>query len=221
MMKKVNKTQHAYNVIKARILDGTYAPGQRIILDQIAKEVGSSTIPVREAIRQLEADQLIEYRPNSGAIVQVIDETAYKETLQILAVLEGYATMLSVPHITSETIDELRRLNQEMKDCLANYELENLGTLNRQFHFTIFNLCPNKSLTAEIRQTWDRMDTVRRSGFTIFPQRAVYSVQEHDHLIELIAKQAPAENIETFARTHKLNTLKAFEERKKRSEKNR
>jgi DNA-binding GntR family transcriptional regulator len=218
MMRKINKTQHAYNVIKARILDGTYAPGQRIILDQIAKEVGSSTIPVREAIRQLEADQLIEYRPNSGAIVQVIDETAYKETLQILAVLEGYATSLSVPYLTTKVIDKLRQINQEMKHCLAKYELEDIGKLNRQFHLTIFDLCPNKSLVALIQQTWDRMDTVRRSGFTIFPQRAVYSVQEHDQLIELIVNKEPSHKIEAFARQHKLNTLKAFEERNKRSE---
>ena len=220
MMKKINKTQHAYNVIKARILDGTYAPGQRIILDQIAKEVGSSTIPVREAIRQLEADQLIEYRPNSGAVVQMINETAYVETLQLLAVLEGFATSLSAPCLTPEVIDQLKNINEEMKDCLAQYDLEHLGKLNRQFHLTIFEMCPNKSLVTLIKQTTDRMDTVRYSGFTIFPKRAVYSVQEHDQLIELLINKASPSKIEAFARQHKLNTLKAFEERKKRMEKN-
>ena len=55
MNKKLNKRQVAYEVIRKRIIEGVYVPGQRIIIDQIAKEVGSSHIPVREAIHQLES----------------------------------------------------------------------------------------------------------------------------------------------------------------------
>ena len=112
----MNKRQYAYKVIRTRIVDGTYAPGQRIIIDQIAKEVGSSHIPVREAIHQLESDQLIEFKPNIGAIVRGIDNELYMETLHVLALLEGHATALSAPLITSEGIEKLDNINKEMKD---------------------------------------------------------------------------------------------------------
>ncbi|MDQ7864069.1 GntR family transcriptional regulator [Peribacillus frigoritolerans] len=76
-------------------MDGTYGSGQRIIIDQTAKELSLSPIPVREAIRQLESDGLIQYKPYSGAVVTSINESEYIETLSVLSLLEGYAAALS------------------------------------------------------------------------------------------------------------------------------
>ena len=117
---KLNKRQYAYQVIRSRIIDGQYVPGQRIVIDQIAKEVNSSHIPVREAIHQLESEQLIEYKPNIGAVVKGINNQVYIETLEVLAVLEGYATALSAAHIDQSGIDELVRINDQMEQCLKN-----------------------------------------------------------------------------------------------------
>lgn len=211
--KSMNKRQYAYQVIRDRIVDGTYVPGQRIVIDQIAKEVGSSHIPVREAIHQLESDQLIEYKPNIGAVVRGIDNTLYMETLEMLAVLEGYATSLSIPFITPAGLEELTNLNDEMRIALDQYELDKLGALNRKFHFCIYSFCPNKLLITNIREAWGRLDIVRHSGFTFFPNRTPLSIKEHAQLIELIKTKAPNEEIEIYARTHKLNTLDAFKKR--------
>ncbi|MDQ0175359.1 GntR family transcriptional regulator [Bacillus chungangensis] len=211
--KKLNKRQYAYEVIRKRILNGTYVPGQRIIIDQIAKEVGSSHIPVREAIHQLESDQLIEYKPNSGAVVRGINDKAYMEILEVLALIEGYATVLSAPYITRLGIEKLEALNNNMKVLLKNYELEQIGELNRDFHFTIYTFCPNQLLIQNITQMWDRMDAVRRTGFTFFPQRTPKSIDEHDTIINMLKQKTDMEELESFARMHKLNTLKAFKER--------
>jgi len=210
---KLNKRQHAYEVIRTRIIDGIYAPGQRIIIDQIAKEVGSSHIPVREAIHQLEAEQLIEFKPNIGAIVRGIDNTLYMENLQVLALLEGHATSLSASNITHKGLNKLEAINNEMKKMLVNYELEKLGDLNREFHFFIYSFCPNKLLIKNIQDVWDRLDVVRRTGFTFFPQRTPQSIEEHAHLIKLLREQADELSIENYARKHKLNTLEAFKKR--------
>ncbi|MFS0574709.1 GntR family transcriptional regulator [Sporosarcina sp. 179-K 3D1 HS] len=211
----MNKRQYAYKVIRTRIVDGTYAPGQRIIIDQIAKEVGSSHIPVREAIHQLESEQLIQYEPNIGAVVRGIDNDLYMETLEVLALLEGYATSLSAPHIPSEAIGKLDSLNDEMKKMLENYELEQLGQLNREFHFTIYSFCPNKLVIKNIQEAWDRLDIVRQTGFTFLPNRTPQSIEEHKKLIDLIKVQASGDVIEEFAREHKMNTLEAFKKREK------
>ena len=210
---KVSKRQYAYNVIKAKIVDGTYVPGQRIIIDQIAKEVGSSHIPVREAIHQLESDQLIEYKPNIGAIVRGIDSVLYMETLHVLALLEGHATSLSASQITPTGILKLESINNKMKEALENYELDVLGELNREFHFFIYSFCPNKFLISNIHETWSRLDVVRRTGFTFFPNRTPQSIGEHDTIINLFKEQADELSIEKYARKHKLNTLEAFKKR--------
>lgn len=209
----MNKRQYAYKVIRTRIVDGTYVPGQRIIIDQIAKEVGSSHIPVREAIHQLEADQLIEYKPNVGAIVRGIDKLLYVETLEVLAVLEGYATSLSAPLITTEGLEKLATINNTMKEALENYELDKLGALNREFHFFIYSFCPNKLLISNITEVWSRIDIVRHGGFSFFPNRTPQSIQEHADLIKLIKESSPSAEIENYARTHKLNTLEAFKKK--------
>src|SRR5699024_1202085 len=90
-----SKKQYVYQVLRSRILDGIYTSGFRIIIDRIAKEINVSAIPVREAIRHLEADGLIEYEPYKGAVVASIDNNQYLEALSTLAVIEGYATGLS------------------------------------------------------------------------------------------------------------------------------
>ncbi|WP_233275800.1 GntR family transcriptional regulator [Salibacterium aidingense] len=210
----MNKTKYAYTVIKDRILDGTYAPGQRIILDQIAKEVGSSHIPVREAIRRLEADNLIEYRQNAGALVLSIDEKVYKQTLEMLALLEGYATMLSLDYLKEKHIQEFTDINNDMKRALQQYDLNTFSELNKTFHFAIYSHCPNKLLVNNIKQSWEKLDTVRTAGFAYFPMRAPHSVEEHDQLIDLLADPPTKEAVEAFARQHKLNTLEAYENRK-------
>lgn len=214
--KKLNKRQYAYQVIRSRILDGTYVPGQRIIIDQIAKEVNSSHIPVREAIHQLESEQLIDYEPNIGAIVKGINDSVYMETLQVLALLEGYATALSAPAIDEEGIERLKEINARMNNHLQNYELDKIADVNKEFHYCIYDYCPNELLINTIKEMWERLDLVRHSGFHFFPQRTPYSIKEHEKMIELIHQNADSAEIEQFARKHKLNTLEAFKERNKK-----
>lgn len=211
--KKINKRQHAYEVIRSRILDGTYAPGQRLIIDQIAKEVGSSPIPVREAIHQLESDQLIEYKANTGAVVLSLNEEVYKETLEVLAVLEGYTTLLSVSYLTESAFEELEFKNMGMKKALEDFDLEVFSELNREFHAIIYSYCPNQMIVKNMEQIRDRLKNVRKTGFLLYPKRAPQSVKEHDILIDMLRRKTPATEIENFARQHKLNTLKAFNQK--------
>lgn len=213
----MNKTQYAYEFIRSHILDGTYGPGFRIVIDQVARELNLSAIPVREAIRQLEADGLIQYKPYSGAIVSTINETEYLETLSVLAVLEGYAAALGSKTMTREGIKRLEEINEEMNEALHNFEFERFGELNQKFHSLINESCGNAYLIEEIRQAWQRMDRVRRSGFTFVPQRARASIQEHAHIIQLLKEQASFKEIEESVRQHKLNTVKAFQNRKAES----
>ncbi|WP_042349567.1 GntR family transcriptional regulator [Bacillus massiliigorillae] len=209
-----NKTQLAYEHLRTQILEGTYKSGQRIIIDQIAKELGSSPIPVREAIRQLESEGLIQYKQYSGAVVTSINESEYIETLTVIGILEGYATALSSLYLTDSDYENLINLNKEMDEALQDFELELFGDLNRIFHTTIFEKCGNPILIEKIKETQHRLDRVRSTVFTIVPQRAVQSIQEHTDIIQVLREKAPFEKIEAIVREHKMNTITAFRKRK-------
>lgn len=212
--KAKNKTQLAYEYILSRIENGVYGPGCRVVIDQIARELGLSIIPVREAIRQLEAEGLVEFKPYTGAVVSNINEKEYIETLSVLAVLEGYATALGSAHLTKEAINELERLNERMERALEELELERFSELNYEFHSLIYAHCGNAYLEEQIKQIWQRMKRIRAYGFTFVPQRAKASIEEHREIIRLLREQAPPHEIEQYVRQHKINTAEAFKRRR-------
>ncbi|WMJ16658.1 GntR family transcriptional regulator [Geobacillus proteiniphilus] len=212
--KAKNKTQLAYEYILSRIESGVYGPGYRVVIDQIARELGLSSIPVREAIRQLEAEGFVEFKPYAGAVVSTINEKEYVETLSVLAVLEGYATALSSTNVTKEAINELEQLNERMERALEELELERFSELNYEFHSLIYAHCNNTYLEEQIKQIWQRMKRIRAYGFTFVPQRAKASIEEHREIIRLLREQAPPHEIEQYVRQHKINTAEAFKRRR-------
>ena len=214
-MRKMNKQQMAYEYILNKITEGIYGPGYRIVIDQLAKELGTSPIPVREAIRQLEADGLIEYKPYTGAIVSTINEREYLETLSVLAVMEGYATALCSQVLTSEEIKALREINEKMKGAILEFDFERFSVLNREFHTQMYQSCGNQFLVESVTQIWQRLDRLRRTGFSFVPKRCHESIAEHEHMLCLIEQKAPLVEIEAYAREHKLKTARAFQERQK------
>ncbi len=208
--KSMNKQQFAYKLLRARILDGTYGPGYRIVIDQIAREIETSAIPIREALRQLESDGLIQFKPYSGAIVTPINENEYLETLSVLAVIEGYATAISGQHFPIDRISDLEKTNQSMKQALEELDFVSFGKYNRAFHGLTYEYCENKYLVENIKSTWKRLDSIRRAGSAFMPVRARESVLEHEEIIRLLEQRADPGKIEAFVREHKLNTVKSF-----------
>src|SRR6185437_11644441 len=89
-----SKAEVAYERIRAQILDGTYGPGYRLILDRLGSEIGVSAVPVREALRRLEAEGYVEFKRNMGATVSRVDAEGYAQTMETLAILEASATAM-------------------------------------------------------------------------------------------------------------------------------
>lgn len=209
-LKSMNKQQYAYKLLRARILDGSYGPGYRIVIDQIAREIETSAIPIREALRQLESDGLIQFKPYSGAVVTPINENEYLETLSVLAVIEGFATSISGQHFPKERIPDLVDINNKMRQALEVLDFTSFGQYNRAFHALTYEYCDNHYLVENIRSTWKRLDSIRRSGSAFMPVRAKESILEHDEIVRLLDSKAEPHVIESFVREHKLNTVKSF-----------
>jgi DNA-binding GntR family transcriptional regulator len=206
----VSKSQHAYDVIKARILDGSYSHGYRLVLDQLARELEISVVPVREAIRRLEAEQFIQFERNVGARVSGVNPVEYQHTMQALAIVEGAATALAMPLLTAQLLDQAAETNERMRRCLDEFDPVRFTQLNREFHQTLYSPCPNPTLVELVERSWARLASIRDSTFIFVPGRSHESVSEHDRILELIRSGADASAVEFCCRAHRLATLDAF-----------
>jgi len=206
----VTKQERVYRAIRERILSGAYGPGYRVVIDALATEFGVSALPVREAIRRLEAEGLVIFRPNAGAHVAPADPALFDEEMTVLAVLEGYATALAAPRLGKAEIKRLSAITDSMVDAIGRLDPLTFGRLNQEFHAVIYEHCPNAALVDLLRDVAARLDAIRRTVFIQIPYRGTESVAEHRRLIALLAEGAPVAKIEAAARDHKLHTVESF-----------
>jgi DNA-binding GntR family transcriptional regulator len=205
-----SKHEIVYEAIRSRILDGTYGPGHRLVLDRIAREFDVSPVPVREAVRRLEAQGYVDFQRNVGARVATFDEAQFAETTEVLAILEGAATSLAAPRMRKSDIAAARRSNDRLSRLLRDFDPIEFSRENRTFHFVFYDRCPNGQLRALVEQQWAKLDTIRRSSFIYVPGRARSSVSEHEQILRLVERGAAPGAIESATRAHKLHTIQAL-----------
>lgn len=208
----MTKQERVYRAIRERILDGEYGPGYRVVIDSLAEEFNVSALPVREAIRRVEAEGLVVYRPNAGATVAPAEPGVFDEEMTVLGLLEGYATALAAPQLGEPEVERLREINAQMVAAIDRMDSLGFGRLNQEFHAVINEHCPNAALVSMLHDVARRLDAIRRTVFVQIPYRGSQSVAEHEEIIELIANHAPGEEIEAAARRHKLHTVESFRE---------
>ncbi|WP_425038807.1 GntR family transcriptional regulator [Primorskyibacter sp. S187A] len=137
--------------IVGQILSGTLAPGDRLVELRIAKDMGTSQAPVREAIRDLEALGLVETRRNRGAVIRRITPEELIDLYAVRAQLEGFAAELTATH-APQTASALARLCDEMEAARGNPQA--FVSLNTRFHRTIIEASGN----APLLKIWERLD---------------------------------------------------------------
>lgn len=206
----LSKSQLAYDHLRDRIARHELSPGYRLVLQNIADELAMSVVPVREAIRRLEAEGLVTYERNVGARVAMIDEHGYVDAMQALGVVEGAATGLSAPAISEADLRRATEVNEHLRSLLDHFDPHTFTALNRQFHSVLFESCPNKLLLDMVHRGWAQLSGLRDSTFAFVPGRAHDSVAEHTHILDLIARRADPLEIEIAARNHRWATMQAF-----------
>ena len=205
----MNKQERTYTVLRDRIHSGTFAPRARLNIDALARELGVSAIPVREALRRLEAEGWVRFQPNVGAIVAPVDTTTWEQEMGAVAILEGAATADAATHLRLSDLSKLRKIAAEMEVVAAEGEAVRFSRLNRRLHATIVARCGNAYLLDLLGQTYLRLDRIRSTMFAYLPERFKAAVTEHAHLIDLLESGDQAA-IEQYARWHKLQTVQAY-----------
>jgi len=205
-----SKSQRAYDHVHDRIVRRLYSPGYRLVLGAIAEELDMSVVPVREAIRRLEAEGYVTFEHNVGARVAVPDESEYVYTMQTLGLVEGSAISLAAPLLTPDVLAEARAVNKRLQRLLDHFDPNEFTRLNHQFHAILFEHCPNPHILDLVHRGWRRLPDVRDSTFAVIPERAEHSVEEHEDILRLIEQDAPALEIELAARNHRWRTMNLF-----------
>jgi DNA-binding GntR family transcriptional regulator len=174
--------------LRDRISAGALAPGERLLLKPISEEFGCSEIPVREALRALQSEGLINVIPHAGAFVSAPNIDELIELTEIRGILEPEATVAAAPYIGAELMTELRQMLAEMSRLVQQNASEEYGRLNRRFHGVILNKAPNQKLVALVKDLWGQADRARlvyRKG----PGFLVESVRQHTQIVDAIAEQ--------------------------------
>jgi DNA-binding GntR family transcriptional regulator len=141
----------AMAALRDAIVSGVYAPGSRVIESEVARRLRMSRTPVREAIRRLAGEGIIEHVPNRGAVVPAWDRTAIEEVFDLRELLESHAIRLAARRATPADLTDLRDAASEMRqleDERGDRRWDAYAVLNNRFHRHLFTMAGNERLEA-------------------------------------------------------------------------
>jgi DNA-binding GntR family transcriptional regulator len=197
------KSHAIYAALRERILSNEIGPGTRLVMREVANQYEASDIPVREALRMLERDGLVETEPYRGARVTSITAKEVEETYFIRSHLESIATGLAAERITDSELAQLDRLMVEMRSAVDGEDGPRFSDLNVEFHETIVASCGNDMLRDLTMDVWRRHSGFQRV-FRMVPGRIAVSQEEHEGIMAAL-RDHDAETASRLALLHKLS----------------
>jgi DNA-binding GntR family transcriptional regulator len=150
-------SEEAYDALRAAILGGRLPPGARIVEADIARQMATSRSPVREAVRKLEHEGLLEYVPRRGTIVVGLSHDDVADAYQLRAHLEGYGARLAATRASEAQLARLLEMIERMRECASSHDLEGLVAADVEFH----RLVCDASGSPRLLQAWETLNPTR------------------------------------------------------------
>ncbi len=185
--------------LRDAILDGSYAPGERIRQDELAERHGASRLPVREALRMLEAEGLVTLVANTGAWVSTLSPAEYQELYLVRERLEPLLLRMNVPLLAADEVDHLHDLAVRMEQSA---DVEQFLVLDREFHLSGLDHADTRVLTDLVRSLWNRTQHYRRAATRLFWSEGDRSVHHDHHLIVNALRRRDADEAEHVLAQH-------------------
>jgi len=173
-------SQQIANSLKEEILSGKYPPGFRIRQEDIAEQFGASRSPVREALRILEADGLINLVAHTGAWISHLSLSECEEMYQLRERVEPLLLRLSIPHITDSLIAELQDLVMQME---ATTDVETFLRLDRQFHLLSYSKAETVLVGEMVNRLWNTTQHYRRAYSQMMVSTSFKPAHYEHHLL--------------------------------------
>ena len=181
----LTRQERVFQELEKAIISGQIPPGQKLVTEEIARQMGVSRIPVREAMGRLEARGFITTRPKWGSVVNELSRENLKEILDLRLILECEAIAKAAPHVNENTILELERAHIEFAKARAQNDANQLLLANRRFHLLAYKDSDSPVLLDLINQLWDRVSPYYHIMFrqSLAPHPTV-GVDYHDHIVD-------------------------------------
>lgn len=201
MQKWRTKRDFVLDEMRQAIVSGEFPPGFSLSLEELAGRYGVSLTPIREALRELEADGLVVSEPHKGAFVRRHTiEDAY-QVFTIRSALEAMAARLAVPNLTRHDLQAFKENMAQMEAGFAANDLTRARDANREFHYRIYRLAGWPRLEEIMRNLWLQSPW---SMLRILPGRTQRSIEEHDEILSALeARQT--DKVEELLQAHVLN----------------
>jgi DNA-binding GntR family transcriptional regulator len=176
-----------YDSIKAAIQDGRIKPGQRLVQDALARQLGISRSPVREAIVRLGQEGFIHLEPHRGAIVRPITDREMDQIYQVRLLLEPFAAAEAASNATDEELQKVAAVQRQAEQHRSAENPADVFWINAEFHRAVVAPCRNDVLVGVLASLWDRQVTF--NAFAMYseqPGATEHMLREHRAILEAL-----------------------------------
>ncbi len=202
--RSINLTERVYQELRENILSGKYKEGEALTELGIAKTLDVSRTPVREALHQLEQEELVELRPNRGAIVKGITIDDIRDIYEIRSLIEGLAAARVAEQATAEELNQLEETLDLTQFYLERENYEKLESMDGRFHQQLYELCRSRMLRRILKDLHNYVGQSRGASLKT-EGRAQESIKEHRRVLEAMRAHDPELAKERMTE-HVLNT---------------
>ncbi len=194
----------AYQALMKSIRAGVFLPGDRLLEEDVGERLSLSRTPVREALRRLEADGIVEHRPRIGAIVRKLEHAEVVELYEMRMVLERTAAEMAAKHgaeVEFDTLDDLNNLIEQERGNPAR-----AASINQEFHHGLYLACRNRFLLEAARSLNNSLLLLGPTTFTD-EARVEIVVRQHRDIVDAL-RQGDAEAAGAAAEAHLQTSLR-------------
>jgi DNA-binding GntR family transcriptional regulator len=186
-VKRESVSQQVYEKLKDRILNGDLQPGTRLYENKLAEQVGTSRGPIREALRQLEADGLVEVRTNIGTFVHKLTIDEITEIYSVRSLLEGYIVRLATEKVTCLGVEKLQQIMQAATNAANEGDIKGTVRYDFDLHRQIWEIADHQILFELLHHLEWRVRMLITLQAPLFPQ-LVDSIKDHALIVDAIAE---------------------------------
>jgi GntR family colanic acid and biofilm gene transcriptional regulator len=204
-----------YNKIREGLIVGNFAPGERLLMQDLAVQLGTSVTPIREACQRLVSEQALELRSGRFVNVPELSRERYVQIKLIRMALEGLAAELAVENVTDDDLRQLQAFHETFVQREKSGDFEAARSANRSFHFGVYRLSKMPMLIGQIESMWVSMGPILNVYYREIPHEYV-GADEHEHLMEALAsrnKKKARSAVENDIKRAATSLLRYFEEK--------
>ena len=177
-----------FQTLREAILRGNIKPGERLMEIQLSQQLGVSRTPVREAIRMLELEGLVNMTPRKGAAVAAISEKSLRDVLEVRCALEELSVRLACERMSREQFEQLRTSNVKFAQVAEGEDITEIAKSDEAFHDIIYYSTDNDKLILLLNQLREQMYRYRIEHIKIKERRSML-IREHQEIIDALRER--------------------------------